>query len=240
MIERAKQHLFQVIASVLAVFALIGMLKSSDEPVLELLQETVVADLLQKWSTGNTIIFNLSIGYLVSLMFWIIVVGIPERKKRIILKKNLANHYQLFKEDVIRILLTAAADSHSIEYDLPKRLTDHIKFKEHFSINNNQNWYDALNGLQHDTQYLDDLIVEIEIFANEIAYILNKVDFDDPEVIAFFKRLSHHVYRLKNSSVYSYDQVKYLGNFLWGILTRWSFIDGQREDDIVELMIERL
>ncbi len=240
MIEKAKRNLFKVIASVLAVFALIGMLKSSDEPVLGLFQKTVVEDLLQKWSTGNTIIFHLSIGYLVSLMFWTIVVGIPERKKRIILKKNLANHYQLFKEDVIRILLEAAADSHPIESDLPKKLTDHLKFNEHFRSNKNQKWYDALNGLQRNTRYLNDLIVEIEIFANEIAYILNKVDFDEPDVIAFFKRLSQHVYRLKNSSVYSDDQVKYFGNFLYGILGRWSFIDGQREDDIVELMIKRL
>jgi hypothetical protein len=58
--------------------------------------------------------------------------------------------------------------------------------------------------------------------------------------MAVFKNLSSHVCKLKSASVYSYDQVKYLGNFLWGILAQWSFIEGQREEDIIQEMINKV
>ena len=83
-------------------------------------------------------------------------------------------------------------------------------------------------------------MLELELFAGEISYVLNNVSIQDPKVHSFFKRLNEHIYRLKNASVYSYDQVKYLGGFLWEIHTRWSIIDGQREEDVIQDMINTL
>ncbi len=104
----------------------------------------------------------------------------------------------------------------------------------------NQNWYDALNGLQSHPEVLQDLVLEIDLFANEVASVVAKIEFDDSEPLSFFKRLTHHVQRLRNASVYSDDQVKYLGNFVWEIMALWSIIDGQRKEDIVETMIGRI
>ena len=100
-------------------------------------------------------------------------------------------------------------------------------------------WH-SLNGLQANSEALQDLVHEIDLFANEIAFVVAKVEFNDSEPMAFFKRLTHYVQRLKNASVYSYDQVKYLGNFVWELLALWSIIEGKREEDIVEVMINRI
>ena len=190
---------------------------------------------------ANPIVFNLSASYIASVILWVLVVWLPERRRRAILRTNLRNHYKLFREEVVHILLRAAADgSHAIDMELPKKLAEPASFREYFSRNRNQNWYDALNGLQGNPEVLRDLLLEIDLLSNEIASAVAKVEFDDSEPLAFFKRLTHHVERLKSASVYSYDQVKYLGNFVWEVLALWSIIDGQRKDDIVESMINRI
>jgi hypothetical protein len=169
--------------------------------------------------TANPIIFNVSISYVASVILWLLVAWLPERRRRGILRTNLRNHYMLFREEIAHILLRAAArGSHAIDIELPKKLVDPAAFREYFSVNRDQNWYDALNGLQSNAEVLQDLLLEIDLFANEVASVVAKVEFDDSEPLAFFKRLIHHVQRLKNASVYSYDQVKYLGNFVWEVM----------------------
>ena len=87
---------------------------------------------------------------------------------------------------------------------------------------------------------MNDVLVELELLASEVSYVLSNVSIADDEVHGFFKRLSEQIYRLKSSSVFTHDKVKYLSNFLWGILARWSFIDGQRQNDVVQDMIDRI
>lgn len=190
---------------------------------------------------ANPIIFNISISYVASVILWLLVAWLPERRRRAILRTNLRNHYLLFREEIAHILLRAAAGgSHAIDIELPKKLSEPVAFREYFSVNKNQNWYDALNGLQSHPEVLQDLLLEIDLFANEVASVVAKVEFNDLEPLAFFKRLMHHVQRLRNASVYSYDQVKYLGNLVWEVMALWSIIDGQRKEDIVDTMICRI
>jgi len=150
----------------------------------------------------------------------------------------LARKYRDFKEDVIQLLLFASIGSHDSE--LPKRLSDHREFQRFFNEDQKRNWYAALNGLQDRKDYLNDLQLGLEFLASEISYVLNNINIPDEEVHSFFKRLSEHIHRLRSSSVFTDDQVKYLGTFLWELLARWSLIDGQRKDDVVQDMIDRL
>lgn len=218
--------------------ALYGLISGSQETVVWFLRGTDIEPALHSLYNGNSIFFNVSVGYLVSLFFWLIVVYLPERRRKNIIKNNLKNSYKNFKENIIQILLWASIGTHDSE--LPKELCDYKKFKEFFGKNRDELWYAALNGLQFDQTRMNDLLIEIEMLANEVAYTLNNVMFTDPKIHSFFKLLLENVYRLKNSSTYTYDQVKYVGNFLWGILAQWSFIDGQREEDIIQKMIERI
>jgi hypothetical protein len=61
----------------------------------------------------------------------------------------------------------------------------------------------------------------------------------DRDTFSFFKRLSQAVYKLKDSKP-EYDDVKHLSGFLWEVFAGWSFIEGYRESDIVETMIEKI
>lgn len=227
--------------TVLLLFTLVavfGMFSGSNEPIVEFLRGTSIESYVLALHNGNSIVFNLSVGYLVSMFFWLLVVYFPERSRRLILRDNLSRRYQDFREDTIQILLWASIGAHDSQ--LPKELCDHRRFREFFDENGKERWYAALNGLQENKDRIDDLLLELELFAHEVSYVLNNVNIQDPNVHSFFKRLSENIYRLKNSSVYSYDQVKYLSSFLWGIHARWSIIDGQREDDAIQDTIDAL
>lgn len=222
----------------LALVALLGTFSGSNEPVVGFLRGTSVESSLLALHSGNSIVFNLSVGYLVSFFFWLLVVYFPERSRRLVLRDNLSRRYQDFRESTIQILLWASIGAHDSR--LPKELCDHRKFREFFDENEKKLWYAALNGLQNNKDRVDEMLLELELFADEISYVLNNVNIQDQKVHSFFKQLSENIYRLKNSTVYSYDQVKYLGGFIWGIHARWSIIDGQREEDVIQGMIDAL
>lgn len=221
-----------------AVFAMFGLFSGSNEQVIPLLQGTPVEPYLLALHNGNSIVFNMSVGFLASTFFWLIVVYYPERKRRTLLRDNLSRQYQSFKESTIQVLLWSAVGTHDSE--LPNKLCDHLKFKEFFNKNNKENWYAALNDLQSNQARMHDILFELEMLASEISYVLNNVNVQNDRVHSFFKALNENIYRLKASSVYSYDQVKYVGNFLWAIHARWSIIDGQRNDDVIQNMIDSL
>jgi len=73
----------------LLVVSVFLLFKSSDESVISLVKDTALAPVFYQFSNGNSIIFNLSVGYIVSLMFYIIVVVIPEYREKKSLKNKL-------------------------------------------------------------------------------------------------------------------------------------------------------
>ncbi len=136
------------------------------------------------------------------------------------------------------ILLSACQGSY--KSGLPKNLAKQVEFRKFVKeavSESQERWHVVLNGLND--RLLKDLLVELEILMNEVSYILNNVNVEDPNVFSFFKRLSQEVYKLKNTTM-EYDDVKQLSHFLWELFSGWSFIDGYREDDIVSVMIEKI
>lgn len=218
--------------------AVFGLFSGSKEPIIGLLRGSAIEPLLYKLHNGNSIVFTLSSGYLVSLFFWFIVVYVPNIQHRRVIKNNLSNYYNNFKEDTIQILLWGSIGTH--DSNLPKELCDFRKFRDFFKQDQSKHWYAVLNKLEDDNTLLNDLIVELDMLANEVSYALNNINFTDPKIHSFFKRLSENVYRLKNSSIYTGDHVKSLGRFLWEILAQWSYVDGQREEDIIQNMIDSI
>ena len=69
----------------LTLAAIFGMFSGSHEPVIGILRDTSVGPVLRALHNGNSIVFNLSIGYLVSMLFWVLVVN-PPRPMRLPLK----------------------------------------------------------------------------------------------------------------------------------------------------------
>jgi len=227
----------------LLVVGLYGTFAGSNEPIIPFLEGTTIAPLLYRLHLGNSIIFNLGIGILVSLLFWFLLVGAPQANRRRIIKNNLQRQYLEFKRSTIQILIWASGKySHTLEIE---ELLDHIQFKAHFNENKSERWYAAMNGLQGNPLRLNELILEIAIFSEAINHVMNNVEIEDDAAYQFFRHMQCHLYRFNDKYTFGLmtgeeksDQIKALGRFIWEILARWSFVGGQAQEDIIQKMID--
>jgi hypothetical protein len=223
----------------LGFLSLIIAVASSGEPTVSWLRGTQLEKLLICLSCQNSIVFNLAIGYFVSTIFWVLVVYLPERQRRRLLKGNLTLRYKWFKETTLQIF--SWAGNEGLTSSQLSDLLDYARFRDFYSKNNHEKWNAVLNGLdENEYKYMSELILEIEIFADELSYALNNLSVSDDKTHYIFKQFKEASHRFKNSVHYSYDQPKYVGNFLWGIFSRWCPIKGQRDHDYIQDAIDRL
>lgn len=222
----------------LSILSIFLALKTSNEPMPSIFINTWIGSLFQQFDTGNSIIFNLSIGFLVSVIFYLLVVWFPNKQRKNLIKRNFEEQYKTFKRDTIWTFLSILSPSY--DPDLIMKLSDVKEFRSYFNkpfCDSQNRWHAVLNGLKE--WHLKDLLVVLEIFMNEVTYVLNNADINDPEVFAFFKRLSHAVYSLKNSTL-GYDEIKPLSHFIWELFGGFSLIDGCRDYDVVKKMINKI
>lgn len=224
--------------AVLALIASLLLFVSSGERLMPLLEDTPLAPTLYALSWPNTIVFNLSIGYLSSAIFWLLVVYLPEQSRRNLLRETLAARYTEFKQEIVQTFIWASSESQNVQF-VEELATDHTKFKEHFGSSSDR-WYAVLNGIQGSKLRMHELLLAMKVFSDEIAYVLNNVPIDDPSAHRVFKCLNESIYRLRASEADLYDRVEYVGNFLWAMLARWDSVEGQAEEDIIERMIARI
>lgn len=119
--------------ALLTLVAVYGTFAGTNEPVVGWLRGTLAEPYLYKLHSGNSILFNISVGFLNSVVFWIMVVVYPERKRNKVLRENLRRRYQDFKESTVQTLLHAAGISCSTAE--VRNLTDHRNFKAFFDAN---------------------------------------------------------------------------------------------------------
>jgi hypothetical protein len=186
----------------------------------------------------NKIIYDLGIGSLISLMFYALIVRIPDFQRRRRIKRSLAIHYKSFKVRCICIFLGVVDGSYATES--AETLLDQRKFKVFFQqphSDSQSKWNALANNFNEGT--LGDLVTEMELFRDEIAFVLNNADIQNEEVFEFLKRLSSAIYSIKRASL-DYDSIKSLCSFLWQLFAGWDWVSGYRERDIIEETIEAI
>ncbi len=123
----------------------------------------------------------------------------------------------------------------------PESLLQQDKFKDYFKQTvppgDRNRWDQFLNKL--DPHYLRELLTRMEIFRDEIAFVLNNADIPKDEPFDFLKRLSAAIYSMKDVTL-GYDETKPLAGFLWTVFTGWDWITGYRKEDIVEKMLNSI
>jgi hypothetical protein len=183
---------------------------------------------------GNAI----AISTIAAFIFYVFQVLIPERRRKDIVKHNFEQQWKDFKKDFICQFLWASKGV--VEGDLPEKLCDVKAFREFAREGNGdgtEGWYGVLNGLED--HHIRDLVIALDRLKNEVLFLLNNVRIDDPEVFAFFKRLSHVEYELRNTNLHD-DSLKTFSHFVWEVFAGWSHAEGEKDYDIVQAMIDRL
>ena len=181
----------------------------------------------------------LSVGFVISAIFYFIVVYLPESQKRNRVYRSMERQYRLFKSSCISTFLIL---SDSQEYPHSEMLLDQEGFRRYFKNNNakNENRWDAVaNGIQGNEYYLNEILYELRVLNDEIKFVRSNIEIHDEEVFSFLSQLSQVIHRMESTKP-EYDDIKSFCRFLWEIFTGWSFIDGYRKTDLIEDMIERI
>jgi len=207
-------------------------------------------DLLDLWYTQRDWwdkIYNISSallgGALISFLFYFLVVFMPERKKRHIIKANLKKMYTSLKRDILYQVIFASqkggradltTDSETVE-----RLLTIDGFKNAFEggREGDEGFYAFQNYIGDDVHEYREIIMSLEVLSKQIDFVLHNYPITDEKVFDFFKRLEVFLMRLTKIGP-GYEEEKVLSRFIWEIFGGWNWAEGNRGYDIVEKMIE--
>jgi len=179
----------------------------------------------------NKIFYDLAVGALVSLIFYGLVVRLPDYQKRRRIKRSLAHHYKNFREDCVAIMLMVADGT--FEWGFHETLIEQEKFRKYFQekISPSKDRWDAFQN-KLDQHHLQELIMKTEILRDEISFVLNNIEIPDDRPFEFLKRLSAAILSMRNTTL-GYDETKQFSNFLWSVFAGWDIISGYRDRDII-------
>jgi len=186
----------------------------------------------------NELIYNLSAGTLISVVFFWLFARWSEHKKKERIKRSFGAHYRVFKIACIENFL-AVADG-VFDSELPETLMPLEAFRKYFKQDVRHlttRWDEVANKMTD--YYLDVTLSRMEALRQEIAFVMHKTDIDDEKVMAFLKRLSDTMLMQRNATR-DYDAIKSFLGFFWQLFAGWDFIEGYRVRDIVEEMIESI
>ncbi len=186
----------------------------------------------------NKIIYDLSAGTLISIIFFWILVRWPELKKRVRIKRSFAAQHRAFKTEIIKNFLAVA--NGGFDSQLPETLLSPGEFREYFKqdVGNQQTrWHAVANNMTD--YYLDVTLLRMESLRQEISFVMHNTDIDDEKVMAFLKRLSNAML-MQSNATRDYDAIKSFLGFFWNFFAGWDFVEGYRARDIVEEMIESI
>ena len=214
------------------------MCKTSSDPRPDFIKGTWLDKLLRPFPTGNQIAFDITVGVIVSLFVYILVVRVPEQQKRSRLKANLRRQYDALKEETILQFLWACNAPASTT--LIERLKNRHDFKDFFKerVSESQDrWHAVMNGL--DEAKVSAIVHELQHFRGEVEYVLAAVDVTDPQVFGFMKGLTRILHGGERWSE-DYDHVKALAAFMWSMHTGWDWVHGYTGKDAIADMIARI
>ena len=236
--KKIQLNVFDIFLIGLSALCLVLMFVASDDPVIGIIANTELSALLAQFSTGNQIIFDLSVGILASVFMFYLVVRVPEYKTRKRVRGSLEYAHRSTKEVCIEIYLSCFMPSYPLE--LPQELCDMKRFREFFKegyVEGQSKWDAVANAL--DEERLKKLVIELELLMHDIQFTLAAVDVGDEKAFSFLKNFSRVLYRAKNWST-DYDSIKSLLGFLWAFHTGWSWVDGYPSSDPVAEIIARI
>ena len=193
--------------------------------------------LVQDYSQKE-IFFSLSTGFIVTTIFWLISIYLPQRKKKKILIKNFRYFFVQFKSNLIRILLQAC-EKYKDESQI-NNLLEYKNFKDFFGNQNKKLFYNAINIINENNIYISKIIIEFELLNIETYAIINNVDVLNKDLYNFSRALNENLYRLKNDINLKNDQINYLSTMLWSYLANYSQISGYSEEDLFNKMISKI
>ena len=228
---------------IILLLSLYFFVKTSDDSFFDwIAEDQIIIELFGQCELYNETVNQISLGILVSCIFYILVAAVPEYLKKSIQKRHLLNCYFVFKSEMTEIFVEAAEIDWKEYHDNRDQLLDINEFKKFFKLpgkESSERWYDMLNGLNSD--YYKRIVASCDSFAREIEFSLlvsggcsNKTYHYLKREQLFLQSISSYV---EEDGLIPYDNEKYVFRELWDYFTGWDFYEGQKDKPSIERLI---
>lgn len=194
------------------------------------------------WRTSYSLLASALTGGLVSFFFYWLVVYLPEKRKRQVIKHNLSKMYHRIKRDILFQVVFASQkggrNDLRADTDTIAELMTIDGFKSAFKDGReaDEGFYAFENQMSDDTHELQQILLNLELLTSQISFVLHNYPMDDENLFDFFKRLELMLLSLRRSTA-GYDESKPLCNFIYRMFSGWDDIYGYSGYDVIERMI---
>ncbi|WP_192484739.1 MULTISPECIES: hypothetical protein [Cysteiniphilum] len=190
---------------------------------------------------NNHIVASLSSGYLVSFIFWLMVIFLPGILEKHALKKQMIVVYLEFKDRILSELLWIS----KVHFEVKKQLKKgEIKFEYFFSektSSTKKRWHDVMNTLEDDLYRRDVILTEMLTLYESFVYYLLRIKSHNCGAQIRLQYLNHEILRVNRIFKFKgYDEVKYLCAFLWDMFSESDQCTGKYNPDWVISVIKKL
>jgi hypothetical protein len=183
-------------------------------------------------------LYDIGMGGLVSVLFYLLLVRVPENAKRRRVRSSLERQFKRFKQDCLYVMLGIV--NGIIDPELADQLLDQKSFRSYFKVEQTQGqdrWDVFLNRL--DETGLSQILRAIDLLREEVNYALGATDIPTDDAFNFLKRLSVAIHSVQRTEL-GYDEIKPLSNFLWTLFSGFDFITGCQDEDVFAKMIRSI
>jgi hypothetical protein len=195
------------------------------------------------WPDAFAIAANLLTGGIISFLFYFLVVFLPEKRKKFIIKTNLQKFYRNIKRDILWQVVFASIRGGRADLTTNVQEVDRLMDIEHFRLafengrEADEGFYAFENQMSEDNHEFREIILSLRVLSKQIEFVLHNYAINDQKSFDFFKRLEAFLMRLQSADP-GYDESKSLCQFIWEIFTGFNLIEGYRGYDPIEKMIK--
>lgn len=235
-----RRHLDALLWATAGICMAVIPLAHEDPWVRRMLCEVVGCFRSDQATFWNKLFYDMAIGTLLSLIFYWLLVRLPEAAKNRRLQHRLKRHYQGMKQEIVIQLLFAVEGSASLEI-VEKLATDPVAFRNYFYAAERARWYRAMNRFDSpDTAYFDAVKVAISDFTNEVDFTVDHADIGDDELFEDLKNLSL-LLQNATSRPKDYNGTKAFFGILQMLVGGWGGgMIGTMDHDRIGQLIDRL
>jgi hypothetical protein len=197
------------------------------------------------WADAFAVATNLLAGGLVSFLFYFLVVHLPERRKKSIIKANLVSIYANIKTDILWAVVHASIkggrNDLASQYQTIEALMSPTGFKAAFEDGreSDEGFYAFENQMSDDTPEFRKIVLNLKMLSKQIEFLLHNYTIPNQQAFDFFKRLELVLMQLQANGP-GYDESKPLCRFIWEMFTGWNWVKGDMGEDGIRTMINEL
>jgi hypothetical protein len=188
----------------------------------------------------NSLLFEFGLGTSVSVLFYWLLVQLPEISKRKRLRRYLLQSYLAFRRSAV-IQFLSAAEAGFVDFNLADELVPQKSFKSYFSRPSGKvdgdKWHDVANNISQNEG--SELLIAMSVLRDDIQYVLNNTDVADQASFEFLQRLSRAMKEYDPRTT-DYDDQKVVLRFFWQLMAGFNPATGYEVRDPVEHIIRRI